>query len=216
VKRPPPHWRAPARARAVGVREPHRPPGSPGSRNSLRRTLPRSYINAAELIVSAWPEDTRTCFGHKTPGTKNRAQNEKRRFREAELAADKARLESGTEGGRGAADSGNRLQVFDQHQAVATCRFCWKHSRQNTGRPCVGLKGTVVSLPHSEQVVRVSTLANPLPAPEGAAPSTDTRLVLQALQRLGSFLNCLSWKNNCSPAVKIKSALQSMHFNTLS
>jgi hypothetical protein len=58
-----------------------------------------------------------------------------------------------------AADSGNRLQVFDQNQADATCRFCWKHSRQNTGRPCVGLNGTVVSLPHSEQVVRVSTLA---------------------------------------------------------
>jgi hypothetical protein len=60
-----------------------------------------------------------------------------------------------------AADSGNRLQVFDQNQADATCRFCWKHSRQNTGRPCVGLNGTVVSLPHSEQVVRVSTLAKP-------------------------------------------------------
>ena len=25
---------------------------------------------------------------------------------------------------------------------------CWKHSRQNTGRPCVGRKGTVVSFPH--------------------------------------------------------------------
>lgn len=27
-------------------------------------------------------------------------------------------------------------------------RRCWKHSRQYTGRPWVGLKGTVVSLPH--------------------------------------------------------------------
>jgi len=46
-----------------------------------------------------------------------------------------------------------------RNQAVAAAvRFCWKHSRQNTGRPCVGLKGTVVSLPHWEQVVRVSTL----------------------------------------------------------
>ena len=44
-------------------------------------------------------------------------------------------------------------------QAVAALvRRCWKHSRQKTGRPCVGLKGTVVSLPHSEQLVRVSTL----------------------------------------------------------
>src|SRR6266849_3302038 len=29
---------------------------------------------------------------------------------------------------------------------------CWKHSRQNTGRPCVGRKGTVVSFPHCEQL----------------------------------------------------------------
>jgi hypothetical protein len=44
-------------------------------------------------------------------------------------------------------------------QAVAAeARRCWKHSRQNTGRPCVGLKGTVVSLPQPEHVVRVSTL----------------------------------------------------------
>jgi len=35
---------------------------------------------------------------------------------------------------------------------------CWKHSRQNTGRPCVGRKGTVVSLPQPEQIARVSTL----------------------------------------------------------
>ena len=76
-------------------------------------------------------------------------------------------------------------------QAVATCRLPWKHSRQNTGRPCVGRNGTVVSLPHCEQVVRVSTLAG-LGPDDGAAPNTDTRFILQALQRLGSFLNCLS------------------------
>lgn len=35
-------------------------------------------------------------------------------------------------------------------------RRCWKHSRQYTGLPWVGLKGTVVSFPHCEQVVRVS------------------------------------------------------------
>jgi hypothetical protein len=33
---------------------------------------------------------------------------------------------------------------------------CWKHSRQNTGRPWVGRKGTVVSFPHCEQLVFVS------------------------------------------------------------
>src|SRR4029077_752431 len=80
-----------------------------------------------------------------------------------------------------------------------------------------GLNGTVVSLPHCEQTVRVSTLEKPLGAwATGAAPSTETRFALHALHRLGSFLNCLSWKNNCSPAVKIKSAPQSIHFNTLS
>jgi len=29
----------------------------------------------------------------------------------------------------------------------------WKHSLQNTGRPCVGLQGTVVSFPQAEHVV---------------------------------------------------------------
>src|SRR5712672_3489656 len=74
------------------------------------------------------------------------------------------------------------------YAVAALVRFCWKHSRHNTGRPCVGLNGTVVSLPHPEQVVRVSTLAWPALPP--LAPAT--RWVLHALQRLGSFLNCLS------------------------
>src|ERR1035437_2275413 len=42
------------------------------------------------------------------------------------------------------------------------------------------------------------------------------RLALHGLQRRGSFLNSLSWKNNCSPAVNTNSAEQSLHFNTLS
>ena len=100
-------------------------------------------------------------------------------------------------------------------QAVAACCLrCWKHSRQKTGRPCVGLNGTVVSLPHCEHVVRVSTLLGTCPGAGG--PSTETLLALHALQRLGSFLNCLSWKNSCSPAVKINSEPQSIHFSTLS
>ncbi|HEV3040096.1 MAG TPA: hypothetical protein VHA33_20185 [Candidatus Angelobacter sp.] len=33
----------------------------------------------------------------------------------------------------------------------------WKHSRQNTGRPWVGLNGTVVSRWHPEQTALVST-----------------------------------------------------------
>jgi hypothetical protein len=71
----------------------------------------------------------------------------------------------------------------------------------------VGLKGTVVSALHCEQVVLVSgrTLGFPL-----------ARFALHCLQCLGSLVNCLSWKNNCSPAVKINSAPQSTHFRLLS
>src|ERR1700691_2378814 len=105
----------------------------------------------------------------------------------------------------------------DASQAVATFLFWVKHSRQRIGRPWVGRKGTVVSLPHWEQVARVSTRVKcgALPFVCGAVRMA-VRLALQVLQRLGSFLNCLSWKKSCSPAVKTKSAPQSIHFRTLS
>jgi hypothetical protein len=99
--------------------------------------------------------------------------------------------------------------------ADAAGRRCRKQSRQSTGRPCVGLNGTVVSLPHCEQMARVSVLDEPR-CPPPLAPKFETRFALQLLHRLGSFLNCLSWKNICSPEVKTKSAPQSMHFNILS
>src|SRR5260370_37781568 len=89
---------------------------------------------------------------------------------------------------------------------------CWKHSRQKTGRPWVGRKGTVVSLPHWEQLVLVSAR---IEEPPPLAP-LSLRLALQALQRLGSFLKHLSAKNICSPAVKTNSAPHSAHFRTLS
>jgi hypothetical protein len=50
----------------------------------------------------------------------------------------------------------------------------------------------------------VSVLAKP----EVEEPA---RLVLQFLQRFGSFLKFLSWKKCCSPAVNTKSAPQSTH-----
>jgi hypothetical protein len=112
------------------------------------------------------------------------------------------------------AGTSENVQNSGSQAVAACCRFCWKHSRQKTGLPCVGLKGTVVSLPHCEQVVRVSVLLGTCPGV--GAPSTETRFALHTLQRFGSFLNCLSWKNNCSPAVKIKSDPQSIHFSTLS
>src|ERR1700727_593206 len=93
-----------------------------------------------------------------------------------------------------------------------TVRRAWKHSRQYTGRPCVGLKGTVVSFPHCEQVVLVSTrwtfpVLTSLPC---------TRVALHVLHRFGSFLKPLSAKNICSPAVKTNSPPHSAHFRTLS
>src|SRR5271156_115417 len=91
-------------------------------------------------------------------------------------------------------------------------RRCWKHSRQYTGRPCVGLNGTVVSFAHCEQTVFVSTrCAVPLADVPPAA-----RFALHALHRLGSFLKPLSAKNICSPAVNTNSAEHSAHFKTLS
>src|SRR6266545_3199904 len=87
----------------------------------------------------------------------------------------------------------------------------WKHSLQKTGRPCVGLKGTVVSLPQAEHVVVVSTRSRDT-APTGRA----ARLPLQALHRFGSFLKFLSAKNCCSPAVQTNSAPQSTHLRILS
>src|SRR5260370_35779796 len=97
-------------------------------------------------------------------------------------------------------------------QAAPMARRCWKHSRQKTGRPWVGRKGTVVSLPHWEQLVLVSAR---IEEPPPLAP-LSLRLALQALQRLGSFLKPLSAQNICSPAVQTNSAPHSAHFRTLS
>src|SRR5216684_8570404 len=100
------------------------------------------------------------------------------------------------------------------NHAAPMARRCWKHSRQKTGRPWVGRNGTVVSLPHWEQLVLVSERIGELPPPPPPPPSA--RLALHALQRLGSFLKPLSAKNICSPAVKTNSAPHSAHFRTLS
>jgi hypothetical protein len=62
-------------------------------------------------------------------------------------------------------------------------------------------------MPHSEHVVRVSGLTRSEPR---------ARFALHCLQCFGSFLNCLSWKNTCSPAVNTKSEPQSTHLSTRS
>lgn len=93
---------------------------------------------------------------------------------------------------------------------VVGTRLLWKHCRQSTGRPCVGLNGTVVSMPHAEHSVRVSVRERPAAAgPLLAVRPVPARLVLHGLQRFGSFVNCFSKKKSCSPAVKINSPPQS-------
>jgi hypothetical protein len=93
---------------------------------------------------------------------------------------------------------------------VVGARFIWKHWRHSTGRPWVGLNGTVVSTPHSEHSVRVSVRESPAAAgPVPVFKPAPPRLHLHGLQRLGSFLNCLSKKKSCSPAVKMNSPPQS-------
>ena len=68
-------------------------------------------------------------------------------------------------------------------------------------------------MPHSEHWVRVSVREMPAAAglPPGVALATCApRLDLHGLQRLGSFLNCLSRKKSCSPAVKMNSPPQAV------
>src|SRR6266545_1734054 len=89
----------------------------------------------------------------------------------------------------------------------------WKHSRQKTGRPCVGRNGTVVSLPHAEQFVVVSTRSRATAAPPDGR---EARFALHDLQRFGSFLKFLSAKKSCSPAVQMNSVPQSTQVRDLS
>ncbi len=102
---------------------------------------------------------------------------------------------------------------------AAGTRLSWKQERQKTGRPCVGLNGTVVSTPQAEHSVRVSVRERGRAA-AATAPSVErprpARLALHSLHRLGSFLNWRSEKKSCSPAVKMKSFPQSEHFSTRS
>src|SRR5204863_7045272 len=89
----------------------------------------------------------------------------------------------------------------------------WKHSRQNTGRPCVGRNGTVVSLPQAEQFVVVSIRSRPTEEPD---EGREARFALHDLHRFGSFLKFLSAKKSCSPAVQMNSVPQSTQVSDLS
>ena len=92
-------------------------------------------------------------------------------------------------------------------QFVATQRSCfWKQARHRTGLPWVGRNGTVVSVPQSAQMVRVS----------GRTRAEERRFALHFLQCFGSLVNFFSEKKSCSPAVKTKSSPQEVHFNVLS
>lgn len=80
------------------------------------------------------------------------------------LRIESARQEGGQRPSRSVipADNTHVLSVaLSADHADAAGRFCWKQSRHNTGRPCVGLNGTVVCLPHCEHTARVSVLEKP-------------------------------------------------------
>jgi hypothetical protein len=109
--------------------------------------------------------------------------------------------------------------IFATAATAEGTRFIWKQERHSTGRPCVGLNGTVVSIPQAEHWVRVSVRDKGRAA--AATPGLvdrprPARLALHSLQRFGSFLNCLSKKKSCSPAVKTNSLPQSQHLRSLS
>ena len=82
-----------------------------------------------------------------------------------------------------------------------------KHVLHRTGLPCVGLNGTVVSLPHCEQVTCVSIRRRPV---------LPCFLALHCLQCFGTFVNPFSWKNCCSPAENTNVAPQLTHKTSLS
>jgi len=72
-------------------------------------------------------------------------------------------------------------------------------------------------MPHAEHSVRVSVRERPAAAgPVPAFRPVPARFDLQGLQRFGSFLNCLSKKKSCSPAVKMNSPPQSAQVNSRS
>ena len=91
----------------------------------------------------------------------------------------------------------NRLQT---PPAPANFRD-WKHSRQKTGRPCVGRNGTVVSFPHAEQLVVVGCVGRAmhgsLPLPNRVR-ETSHHLTSQVLQMHHLILSLC-----CSPGLVV-------------
>src|ERR1700677_4814639 len=117
---------------------------------------------------------------------------------------DRRGLEAGIE--QGSAHDSDDLRLWPTTLGVHAVCFS-KQARQNTGLPWLGRNGTVVSVPHSAQIVRVSGRVR---------AALAARLALHSLQCLGSLTNCLAWKNRCSSAVKMKSLPQTTHFRTRS
>ena len=76
-----------------------------------------------------------------------------------------------------------------------------------------GLKGTVVSFPHCGTIVVEFRRAG---STRWRRSSSRLRFDFARLTPLGLVLEPLSGKNSCSPAVKTKSAPQSLHLRTLS
>ena len=103
-----------------------------------RKSMPEAFPNAARIWVSILDGMYLGLTGQKT-------------LRCVDLSVPR-------EGFRRSSFSSRRMSFYFEfllYPAPIALR-CWKHSRQNTGRPCVGRKGTVVSFPHCEQFVFVS------------------------------------------------------------
>src|ERR1700739_185918 len=98
-----------------------------------------------------------------------------------------------------------RSAGFTSEIPVLGCSDCFaKQTLQSTGFVPLGLNGTVVAMPHPEQVTRTSILWCP------------SALTLQGLQRFGSFANPFSWKNCCSAAEKTNVEPHWKHVNSRS
>jgi hypothetical protein len=83
------------------------------------------------------------------------------------------------------------------------------------GRRALGLEALAAE--HGSSLRRLKVRDRPAAAgPTPGLRAAPERFDLHGLQRLGSFLNCLSKKKSCSPAVKMNSPPQSAQVNSLS
>ena len=120
------------------------------------RVMPRSSNWRSRAAPSAWVA-RQPKFSTKYPDTT--LWYRKLAMKRAHGTAPQARSQSDpTEARSNQSLFEPKLDRTKLDQAEAAVLRDWKHSRQKTGRPCVGRNGTVVCFPQPEQVAWVSTL----------------------------------------------------------